>query len=593
MKYILYGVLFLFQVLSVSCGCTRKEQEEGYRSVFVIVSEEEADSIRNLISEGIDVKRNEKSILDFYAKSGRYDSIIRMALPIFGNGEDVPSSVFAASYLALSYVKLNVKDSARYYLDYCNKHIDSTFSRYAAYHNTEAEYALKFDMDYVTSIRHFKEALSQSEREGNVRNQVALLGNIANIYSYRNDTSGLYYARAACDKVTDLDDPYLYAFSFLTLAGCEMNAGNYKASIKASEASLDMAVSYPSLNYMLPMIYRFIAESNMELGEYDRAGEFFRKAFSTLKYASDENVHLQLYLTYATYCLRIGDYYESRRYYDKAEEISRKTGNRDNDYRIYLGLFNVNRLLGNIEKALDYHILYVAELQRNFGIEKENEFNEILMEYERIKYENDLSRKELEISKLKRTSLFFGFVIIVIAVVLVSIYIVYKKRDNMYMKLVSQHQQLLKNREAEKARSELKDDDISSRSEIELFNRLENLMKVDKVYRDKDISLAKIAEMLDTNRTYVSAVINKYANKTFYNYIHYYRINEAISVISDPGKDVVLKALMDEIGYKSVSCFYRAFQNETGCTPVIYREKVLKLKGGNDGSVPSCEVGLD
>ncbi len=114
--------------------------------------------------------------------------------------------------------------------------------------------------------------------------------------------------------------------------------------------------------------------------------------------------------------------------------------------------------------------------------------------------------------------------------------------------------------------------------DLELWGRMDELMTSERIYRYSDISLDRIAEILGTNRTYVSNVINKYSGMSFYNYIHSYRIEDASRILSDASADVSLKALAGDLGYNSISSFYRAFLKETGVPPSKYREEALKIK---------------
>lgn len=39
-----------------------------------------------------------------------------------------------------------------------------------------------------------------------------------------------------------------------------------------------------------------------------------------------------------------------------------------------------------------------------------------------------------------------------------------------------------------------------------------------------------------------------------------------------------IKKILDDVGYNSISVFYKAFRNITGCTPGVYKDKLLKIK---------------
>ena len=59
--------------------------------------------------------------------------------------------------------------------------------------------------------------------------------------------------------------------------------------------------------------------------------------------------------------------------------------------------------------------------------------------------------------------------------------------------------------------------------------------------------------------------------------LNIYRINEAIRLLSDPETDLPLKAVAAEVGFNSMSTFYKIFQNTVGVPPKQYRNKVMSM----------------
>ena len=111
----------------------------------------------------------------------------------------------------------------------------------------------------------------------------------------------------------------------------------------------------------------------------------------------------------------------------------------------------------------------------------------------------------------------------------------------------------------------------------ELFARIEYLMQTEGVFRQNDLTIERLAERLDTNRTYISRAINQQAGKAFSSYVNSYRIDEAVRRLSDVDDDTPLKALAQMLGYNHLQTFYTSFQSAIGMPPSKYREKLLKL----------------
>ena len=98
-----------------------------------------------------------------------------------------------------------------------------------------------------------------------------------------------------------------------------------------------------------------------------------------------------------------------------------------------------------------------------------------------------------------------------------------------------------------------------------------------RMYRQNDLSLEKLADILQSNRSYVSSAINQYSGMSFTQWLNSWRIKEAIARLSDPADATPLKAISDEVGFNTIAVFYKAFQKETGCPPAKYRKEMRNI----------------
>jgi len=108
-----------------------------------------------------------------------------------------------------------------------------------------------------------------------------------------------------------------------------------------------------------------------------------------------------------------------------------------------------------------------------------------------------------------------------------------------------------------------------------LLNRLLQLLKEDKVYKDQDISLEKLSEKIGTNRTYLSQIINDYASSNFNTFINSFRIDDARAFLADPkNQNLPIKSIYDKFGFKSDKYFCEVFKKQTGFTPFVFRKDI-------------------
>ena len=112
----------------------------------------------------------------------------------------------------------------------------------------------------------------------------------------------------------------------------------------------------------------------------------------------------------------------------------------------------------------------------------------------------------------------------------------------------------------------------------ELFELLEQKMQYDHLYRIKDLNQDMVADMMKTNRTYVSQAIIDHSGKKFREYIKEYRVGEAIEILSDPKKSMVfsINSIADDVGFNSIATFNAAFKQFTGLTPSRFRSQAGK-----------------
>lgn len=102
--------------------------------------------------------------------------------------------------------------------------------------------------------------------------------------------------------------------------------------------------------------------------------------------------------------------------------------------------------------------------------------------------------------------------------------------------------------------------------------RLEEIMIKQQLYLDPDISLENLSHLLNTNRTYLSKVINEVYGMNFTSYINEYRIKKAILTISQhQSLDMyTLEGIAKSIGFTNRMTFITAFKKYTGVTPSFF-----------------------
>ncbi|WEK18233.1 MAG: helix-turn-helix domain-containing protein [Candidatus Pedobacter colombiensis] len=92
-----------------------------------------------------------------------------------------------------------------------------------------------------------------------------------------------------------------------------------------------------------------------------------------------------------------------------------------------------------------------------------------------------------------------------------------------------------------------------------------------KLLYDEDLSLKQMAAALQISAHVLSEVINRYYNKSFFDLVNSYRIEEAKKQLKDIERlNITIEGIGYNCGFGSKTTFYRAFKKHTGHTPTTY-----------------------
>ncbi|MGY8665284.1 helix-turn-helix domain-containing protein [Bradyrhizobium sp. UFLA05-109] len=110
-----------------------------------------------------------------------------------------------------------------------------------------------------------------------------------------------------------------------------------------------------------------------------------------------------------------------------------------------------------------------------------------------------------------------------------------------------------------------------------LLRRLDNLMTVERVYRQEGLSIGRLAAMLDLPEYRLREAINEgLGYRNFNVFLNNYRIEDAKAALSDQSqRDVPVLTIAMDAGFQSIGPFNRAFKAATGMTPTEFRRDAL------------------
>lgn len=109
-----------------------------------------------------------------------------------------------------------------------------------------------------------------------------------------------------------------------------------------------------------------------------------------------------------------------------------------------------------------------------------------------------------------------------------------------------------------------------------LQRKIQQKIVFEKKYRDKSYTAKMLAEELETNTRYIAATLSMRYNTNFNNYINKYRINDAISMLTNKRyAEMNMEEIGLIVGFSNRQSFYTAFKDITGVSPKVYKRKFI------------------
>lgn len=451
------------------------------------------------------------------------------------------------------------------------------------------QYSANIDTDYYRAIQWLFKGISLA-REHNYQQQYALLlSKLASIYYLKRDIAGLKYSQESYDLGHEMNDPsIIYQGAINTAYMYFMLKQNDKATkyVMEAEKLIKENEFYDQAN-----TYNLLGNLLSELKEYPQAMNYYKEAMNDKKSSPTASV-VYAHIGYAKVLMAQNRYKEAIKILKQGLAISFARTNAVHRSAIYETISQCYEKLNQFDNALQYYKVFRYENDSVFNKDKERDLSELRFKYDTERQENQIKQGRIEVVQKEKRIQQQTFILIIIVIVLLLLYYLYRRKNRLYISIVKQNQEAIKRENdmqrhiedlEQRCKAEVNSEkyaasSLSEEKSDELFRVLERTMREKKIYKDNMLTKEKVADLLGTNRTYLSRIINEQSNLSFTHYINSFRIEEAVRLLSDPDNDTPLKAISAELGFNSISTFYSLFQSSIGMTPSQYRRKVIEIK---------------
>lgn len=439
----------------------------------------------------------------------------------------------------------------------------------------------QYQSQYDSAIYYYSKSIEEAKRINNKKEQIVSMANIGNIYSEQDEfDKAISIFKHSLDVIKDTEDKITEARLLNNLGMANSLIGKYETSLNylhealAIKSTFNDKISYGITLSNIGKVYESTDSILKAENYYFKALNIFNDNKSTYNTAF---VNFRL----ANLFFKAHNYDKSYLYVIQSIEQAKEAGAIKIVKSGYDLLIKYSITKNDYSKAVDYYDDYIKLLEDLTEKQNQKLISELEVKYETEIKEQKLTAKDL---KLKQQKLLLQIIITILSIGIIFTFIILiqkrkLKTANDYlvktnMDIVASQKEL---QELKVKTSSLIKNNTTNNEDESLINIIKRSVEVDKLYLDPNLTIFDFAEILKTNKTYISNLINKEFGKNFNNYINEFRVYEACALMSYPSNDnYTINAIAEDSGFNSISTFNRSFKKFTGVTPSYFWDSIKK-----------------
>lgn len=432
-------------------------------------------------------------------------------------------------------------------------------------------------MFYILKLR---DMLPASIRDETARNLLHLLADIyyhTGLYGQAKTEYLKLFRYYQNEGIWSFWRPLVIVNNLGQIAQMESDYSEAARWFRLSLKKADSALHTPDRDNQLTFIYIKLAETSLLQGLPDSANYYLQLAETFPTASLSEDVEQEWMFVKSKIALEYEDIKTAK---TLAKKLCPDNFKQYYNYRfvpdVYRHLSDIYQQENNNDTALFYLLRYFVATDSL--AEKETQIRSMVFLAER---EHEISTTNLQHYQ-QRYRLVLIMVAGLIVVVMVILWL-YRKVYRSKMILVKQLMEKKREQDLSAEHTPPNNEwDEEWEKQYRLVVKLQVLMKSERPYLNPKLNLQQMAELLDTNRTYLSRAINTVLETNFSGFINAYRVSEAARLITE-GFVVThtMEALAISSGFANRAVFNAVFKKTTGVTPTFfsthYRKEELKI----------------
>lgn len=436
--------------------------------------------------------------------------------------------------------------------------------------------------DYNNALEYYEKALSIREfldlKEGlsNSYNSLGIVYELIGDYS-----KSLEYFNRSLELRQEIGNQSKISGSYNNIGAIYKKTGNYDKALMYSLKALEIKEKLKSKSYLaenlnnIGVIY-FLMDKKVE------ALDYYKRALKESLLLGEKKDEAVSYKNFANLFYSMNNNDSALFYATKGYQLST---NQMSDITLLMDCCLINSKI--FESLNDYKKAYKFQSQYKTIYDSiyDADFIGKLKNFElQTQYKNekeiiikDLERQRILLHKKQQQMRLMGVIMLVVIITVLLV--------NYYYRQINQKKHKLFQKNLELAVIESKNEKktikipitIEQETEKDILKQIEKSMLIQKLFKDTTLTLEGLADILNTNRTYLSRIINDNFQCNFNKFVNTYRIKEARKMLSDEEyENLTFEAIAREVGFNSRSVFNKAFKEFTGITPSYFKESFNK-----------------
>lgn len=488
------------------------------------------------------------------------------------------------NYTGVCYEIMGMHDSSIYYFNAAGRMfntIGDSVGIALTYKNIGLVY--EFSGDYESSMEQYVKFAKMSDALNDsvfiIDSYLSLGGVYREMEQYEKAAT---YFKSALKLNHLVKDDVMYARLYNQIAMLEKYEENYELAIEMYQKTFTYS---EKINWKKGMAAALsnIGNVYMLLGDYDVALNFH---LESLEMEEELNHHYGIMCSKNTlgelYYL-LGNYSKSEIYLNESLAMAEAENNHDLISKVYAHLIDLYKAQEKSDLAIAAYDVMLAHKDSLYNAESIQKISEVETKYQTKKKEHEIDllsvENQLKASQNLRQKSFIRMLVLILFLIVASsimFFVMYLNKQRAYKSLVKQN---VAAAEADiklakcNANDSLEKVSLSDDKKYELIPEIERLMMKEKIFEKSDLSLESFSKTLNSNRQYVSLLINENYQKNFAQFVNEFRIRQArIYLTSNAYDKYTLEGIAGLVGFNSRSAFIASFKKFTGVTPSYYKK---------------------